>query len=181
MLLPLPNQLAEPSSDDAKGQHETIKSGIHYAGAFVLLDGKRLRRPALHVDGCQRSDPYHQDPPPDTAKAVDTIDYLPQPNQPVRSPTANDLTNQQKGNLVQRSGQSGAESGSDLTSGDDTKQIQYEGDSYRRTLLRYEIKHKILDDNEPVKERDLPVKVQPNPTPIPERFFTKPYFKGVRA
>ena len=104
-----------------------------------------------------------QDPPPDTAKAVDTIDYSPQPNQPVRRPTANDLTNQQQGNPAQRSGQSGAESGSDLTSGDDTKQIQYEGDSYRRTLLRYEIKHKILDDNEPVKERDLPVKVPPHP------------------
>jgi hypothetical protein len=27
-----------------------------------------------------------QDPPPDTAKAVDTIDYSPQPNQPVRRP-----------------------------------------------------------------------------------------------
>jgi len=104
-----------------------------------------------------------QDPPPDTAKAVDTIDYSPQPNQPVRRPTANDLANQQQGNPAQRSGQSGAESGSDLTSGDDTKQIHYEGDSYQRTLLRYEIKHKILDDNEPVKERDLPVKVPPHP------------------
>jgi len=100
-----------------------------------------------------------QDPPPDTAKAVDTIDYSPQPNQPVRRPTANDLTNQQQGNLVQGSGQSEIESGSGLTSEDDTKEIQYDGDSYRRTLLRYEIKHKILDDNKPVKERDLPVKV----------------------
>ena len=87
-----------------------------------------------------------QDPPPGTAKAIDTIDYLPPPNQPVRRPTANDLTNQQQGNLVQRSGQSGPESGTGLTSGDETKEIQYDGDSYRRTLLRYEIKHKILDD-----------------------------------
>jgi len=103
-----------------------------------------------------------QDPPPDTAKAVDTIDYSPQPNQPVRRPMVNDLTNQQQGNLVQRSGQSETESGSGLTSGDDTKEIQYDGDSYRQTLLRYEIKHKILDDNKPVKERELPVKVQPH-------------------
>ena len=104
-----------------------------------------------------------QDPPPDTAKAVDTIDYSPQPNQPVRRPTANDLANQQQGNPAQRSGQSGAESGSDLTSGDDTKQIQYEGDSYRRTLLRYEIKHKIFDDNEPGKVDDLPGRTRPRP------------------
>jgi hypothetical protein len=103
-----------------------------------------------------------QDPPPDTANAVDTIDYSPQPNQPVQSATANDLTNQQQGNLDQGRGQSGTEPGSGLTSGDDTKEIQYDGDSYRRTLLRYEIKHKILDDNEPVKERELPVKVQPH-------------------
>ena len=77
-----------------------------------------------------------QDPPPDTAKAVDTIDYSSQPNQPVLRPTANDLTSQQQGNLVPGSGQSGTDSGSGLTSGDDTREIQYEGDSYRRTLLR---------------------------------------------
>ena len=99
-----------------------------------------------------------QDPPPDTAKAVDTIDYSPQPNQPVRRPTANDLTNQQQGNPAQRSGQSGAESGSGLTSGDETKDIQYDGDSYRRTLLRYEIKHKILDEHESEKDRPHPRK-----------------------
>jgi hypothetical protein len=99
-----------------------------------------------------------QDPPPDTANAVDTIDYSPQPSQPVRRPTANDLTNQQQGNLVQRSGQSGTESGSGHTSGDDTKEIQYDGDSYRRTLLRYEIKHKILDDHESEKDRPRPRK-----------------------
>jgi hypothetical protein len=104
-----------------------------------------------------------QDPPPDSAKAVDTIDYSPQPIQPVRRSTASDETNQQQGTLNQGRGQSGTEPGSSLSSGDDTKEIQYDGDSYRRTLLRYEIKHKILDDNEPLKERDLPVKVQPHP------------------
>jgi hypothetical protein len=104
-----------------------------------------------------------QDPPPDTSKAVDTIDYSPRPDQPVRRPAADDLTNQQQGNLDQGGGQSGRNSGTGLTSGDDSKEIQYDGDSYRRTLLRYEIKNKILDDNEPVKERELPVKVQSHP------------------
>lgn len=104
-----------------------------------------------------------QDPPTDNAKAVDAIDYSPQPNQPTRRSTGSDQTNQQQGNLVQGGGQSGRDSGTGLTSADDTKDIQYDGDSYRRTLLRYEKKHKTLDDNEPVKERDLPVKVQPHP------------------
>jgi hypothetical protein len=99
-----------------------------------------------------------QDPPPDTAKAVDTIDYLPQPNQPVRRPTTNDLTNQQQGNPNQGGGQAETESGSGLTSGDETKDIQYDGDSYRRTLLRYEIKHKILDEHESEKDRPHPRK-----------------------
>jgi len=102
-----------------------------------------------------------QDPPPDTAKAGDTIDYSPQPNQPVRRSTMNDQTNQQQGNLDQGGGQAGSDSGSSFTSGDEQKDVQYEGDSYRRTLLRYEIKHKILDDNEPLKGGDLPVRVQP--------------------
>ena len=102
-----------------------------------------------------------QDPPPDTAKSVDTIDYSPQPTQPVRRLTGSDQTNQQQGNLDQGSGQSGSDSASGFTSGDEAKEVQYEGDSYRRTLLRYEIKHKILDDNEPVKKSDLPVRVQP--------------------
>ena len=34
-----------------------------------------------------------QDPPPDTAKAVDTIEYSPQPNQPVRQSTASNRPN----------------------------------------------------------------------------------------
>jgi hypothetical protein len=104
-----------------------------------------------------------QEPPPDTAKGVDTIDYSPQPNRPVNGSTGRDQTNQQLESPVQGSEQSGTDSGSGLTSGDELKDIQYEGDSYRRTLLRYEIKHKILDDNEPVKGSELPVKVQPPP------------------
>ena len=104
-----------------------------------------------------------QDPPPETAKAVDTIDYTPQPSQPARRPTVNDRTNQQQGNSNQGGGQLGSGSDVGFTSGDEGDDVQYDGDSYRRTLLRYEIKHKLLDDNEPVKGGDLPVKVQPRP------------------
>ena len=99
-----------------------------------------------------------QEPPPDTAKAVDTIDYSPQPNRLVNGSTGRDQTNQQLENLVQGSEQSGTDSGSGLTSGYDTKDIQYDGDSYRRTLLRYEIKHKIFDDHESDKDRPHPRK-----------------------
>jgi hypothetical protein len=102
-----------------------------------------------------------QDPPPDTTKAV-TIDYSPQPNRPVNRSTGSDQTNQQQGNLVQGSGQSWSGSGGDFASGDEENDVpyQYEAGPYRRTLLQYEIKHKILDDNEPVKRRDLPERVK---------------------
>jgi hypothetical protein len=93
-----------------------------------------------------------QDPPPDTANAVDTIEYLPQPNQPVRRLTANDLTNQQQGNLDQGRGQSGTEPGSGLTSADDTKDIQYDGDSYRRTLLPKFCSYSSLKNRKPSGE-----------------------------
>jgi len=104
-----------------------------------------------------------QDSPPETAKAVDTIDYTPQPSQPARRPTANDRKNQQQGNSNQGGGQLGSGSDVGFTSGDEGDDVQYDGDSYRRTLLRYEIKHKLLDDNEPIKGGDLPVRVQPRP------------------
>jgi hypothetical protein len=102
-----------------------------------------------------------QDPPPETVKAVDTIDYLPQPNQPVRRPAIKDQTNQKQRSLDQGSEQSASDFGTGFTSGNDGKDVQYEGDSYRRTLLRYEIKHKILDNNEPARGSDLPATVQP--------------------
>ena len=106
-----------------------------------------------------------QDPPPDTAKAVDTIDYLPQPNQPVRRSTASDQKNQQQGNLDQGGGQSGRGSGGDFASGnyENDVQYQYEGGAYRQTLRRYERRGEWLDNNEPVKEGDLPVRIQPRP------------------
>ena len=106
-----------------------------------------------------------QDPPPDTAKAVDTIDYSPQPIQPVHRSTARDQTNQQQGNLDQGGRQTGSGSGAGFASGDagNDVQYQYEGGPYRQTLRRYERRGERLDDNEPGKKGDLPVRVQPRP------------------
>lgn len=104
-----------------------------------------------------------QDPPPNTAKVVDTIDYSPQQTQSLRRPTAGDRTNQPQGNLNQGGGPSGRGSGSGFVSGDESKDVQYDGDSYRRTLLRYETKHQILDNNEPDKGGDLPPRPKPRP------------------
>ena len=105
-----------------------------------------------------------QDPPPDTAKAVDTIDYSPQLNQPVSRSTASDhQTNPQQGNLDQGGGQSGSGSGGDFKSGDagNDVQYQYDGGPYRQTLRRYERRSEWLDNSEPGKDGDSPVRVQP--------------------
>jgi hypothetical protein len=104
-----------------------------------------------------------QDPPPDTVKVVDTIDYSPQPSPPLRRSTARGRTNPPQGNLNQRSGQARSGSGGGFAPGDEGNDVQYDGDSYRRTLLRYEIKHKWLDDNEPGPAGNFPVKTQPRP------------------
>jgi hypothetical protein len=106
-----------------------------------------------------------QDPPPDTAKAVDTIDYSPQPNQPVRQSTASDRPNQQQGNPNQGGGQSGSGTGGNFASGNEENdvQYQYEGGSYRQTLRQYERRGERLDNNEQGKKGDLPVRVHPHP------------------
>jgi len=106
-----------------------------------------------------------QDPPPDTAKAVDTIDYSPQPNQPVRRSTASDRPNQQQGNPNQGGEQAGSGVSTGIASGDAGDNIEYDytGDPYRRTLRQYERRGERLDNNEPGKEGDLPVRVQPRP------------------
>jgi hypothetical protein len=106
-----------------------------------------------------------QDPPPDTAKAVDTIDYSPQPNQPVRQSTASDRPNQQQGNPNQGGGQAGSGVSTGIAAGDAGDNIEYDytGDPYRRTLRQYERRGERLDNNGPGKEGDLPVRVQPRP------------------
>ena len=106
-----------------------------------------------------------QDPPPDTAKAVETIDYSPQPNRPVRQSTASDRPNQQQGNPNQGGEQAGSGVSTGIASGDAGDNIEYDytGDPYRRTLRQYERRGERLDNNEPGKEGDLPVRVQPRP------------------
>ena len=106
-----------------------------------------------------------QDPPPDTAKAVDTIDYSPQPNQPVRQSTASDRPNQQQGNPNQGSGQAGSGSSTGIASGEAEDNIVYDysGDPYRRTLRMYERRGDRHDNNEPIREGERPERVQPRP------------------
>jgi hypothetical protein len=106
-----------------------------------------------------------QDPPPDTAKEVDTFDYSPQPNPPMRQPTASDQTYPQQGNLDQGGGQSGSGTGGNFASGNEENdvQYQYEGGPYRQTLRQYERRGERLDNNEQGKKGDLPVRVHPHP------------------
>jgi hypothetical protein len=106
-----------------------------------------------------------QDPPPDTAKAVDTIDYSPQPIQPVRPSIANDRPNQQQGNPNQGSGQAGSGVSTGIASGDPGDNIEYDyiGDSYRRPLRQYERRGERLDNNDPGKVGDRPGRIQPLP------------------
>lgn len=103
-----------------------------------------------------------QDPPPDTAKTIDTLDYSPQLNQTTRRSTEIDQMDRQQGssNQGERGSQSGALSG--FASGEEDKNVQHEGDSYRRTLLRYGIKHKLLDNDESGKKGEPPAGVQPH-------------------
>jgi hypothetical protein len=106
-----------------------------------------------------------QDPPPEAAKVVDTIDYSPQPDQPVRRPTPSDRPNQPQGNPGQRAGQAGQGTDAGLTSGDASNDVEYDytGGPYRQTLRRYERRHEWLDHNEPGKVGDLPGRVRPRP------------------
>jgi hypothetical protein len=105
-----------------------------------------------------------QDPPPDTAKVVDTIDYSPQPDQPVRQPAASGQPNPQPGNVNRSVGR--AVRGSDTTGftyedqGNDDD-YQYIDGPYRQTLRQYERRGEWLDNNQPGRAGDLPVRVRP--------------------
>lgn len=81
-----------------------------------------------------------QDPPPDTAKEVDTIDYSSQQNQSVRPSTASDRPNQQQGNPNQGDGQAGSGVSTGTASGDggDNDEYYYTGNPYRRALRQYD-------------------------------------------
>lgn len=67
-----------------------------------------------------------QDPPPDAAKAANTIDYSPQPNQPVHQLTASDRPNQQQGNPNQGGGQARSSVSTGIATGDAGENIEYD-------------------------------------------------------
>jgi hypothetical protein len=99
-----------------------------------------------------------QDPPPDTAKGIDTFYYSPQPNQPIRPSTANDQPNQEQGNPNQGSEQTGSSVGTGDAYGDSgntTTEFGYSSDSYGRSLRQYEKRGARLD-NGPGKVGDRP-------------------------
>jgi hypothetical protein len=106
-----------------------------------------------------------QDPPPDSAKVVDTIDYSPQPDQPARRPAASDRPTERQGAVSQGGRQSGGSTDAGFTSGDAGNDVLYDytGGPYRQTLRRYERRSEWLDDNEPGKVRDRPERVRPRP------------------
>lgn len=52
--------------------HETVQSGNNDVGALVLLDGERICRPSLHLDGFQGGDPYH----PRSATAIKKLNIV---------------------------------------------------------------------------------------------------------
>jgi len=106
-----------------------------------------------------------QEPPPDTARAVDNIEYSPQPDQPGRRSTTSDQPNEEQGNLDKRGGQTVSGSGAGYGSGDTETdvQYQYDGAPYWQTKRRYERRGEWLDNNEPGKVVDRPERLQPRP------------------
>jgi hypothetical protein len=104
-----------------------------------------------------------QNPPPAAAKAVNTIDYSPQPIQPVRQSTASVRPNLQQGSPNQGGGQAGSGVSAGPASGNASGSTEYDytGGPYRQTLRQYERRGELVDNNEPGNEADLPVRVQP--------------------
>lgn len=106
-----------------------------------------------------------QDPPPDTAGAVDDIEYSPQPDQSVHRSTASNQPNQEQGELDKGGRQTVSGSGIGDGSGDagTDVQYQYDGATYWQTKRRYERRGEWLDNNEPGKVVPPPERRQPRP------------------
>lgn len=95
-----------------------------------------------------------QEPPPQTAKSISVMNYSAQPEPTTPQPAASGGLNQHQGNPNQGGGPAGSEPATGITSGDagDDVEYDYTGDSYRRTLRRYERRGERLDNNEPIRE-----------------------------
>jgi hypothetical protein len=106
-----------------------------------------------------------QEPPPETAKSIDVLDYSAQPEPPPPQPAARAGSNQQQENPDQGGGQAGSGSSTGSASGDAEDNIVYDytGGPYRRTLRMYERRGDRLDNNEPIREGERPERIQPRP------------------
>ena len=106
-----------------------------------------------------------QEPPPQTAKSIDVLDYSAQPEPPPPQPAARAGSNQQQGNPNQGGGQAGSGSSTGIASGEAEDNIVYDysGDPYRRTLRMYERRGDRLDGNQPIREGERPERAQPRP------------------
>jgi hypothetical protein len=106
-----------------------------------------------------------QEPPPETAKSIDVLDYSAQPEPATPQPAASAGSNQQQGNPNQGGGQAGSGSSTGTASGEAEDNIVYDytGDPYRRTLRMYERRGDRLDNNEPIREGERPERIQPRP------------------
>ena len=106
-----------------------------------------------------------QEPPPETAKAIDVLDYSAQPEPATPQPAASAGSNQQQGNPNQGGGQAGSGSSTGTASGEAEDNIVYDytGDPYRRTLRMYERRGDRLENKEPIREGERPERVQPRP------------------
>ena len=106
-----------------------------------------------------------QEPPLQTAKSIDVLDYSAKPGPPPPQPAARAGSIQQQENSIQGGGQAGSGSSTGIASGDaeDNIEYDYDGDPYRRALRMYQRRVERLDNNEPIREGERPERVQPRP------------------
>ena len=106
-----------------------------------------------------------QEPPPQTAKSIDVLDYSAQPEPPPPQPAARAGSNQQQGIPNQGGGQAGSGSSAGIASEDEDDNIlyDYDGDPYRRALRMYNRRGERLDNNEPIRAGERPERLQPRP------------------
>jgi len=106
-----------------------------------------------------------QEPPPQTAKSIDVMNYPAQPEPAAPQPAPANIANQQQGNPSKGAGPTGSEPGTGLTSGDGGDEVWYDytGSPYRQTLRRYERRSERLENDGPIREDVRPERIQPRP------------------
>ena len=106
-----------------------------------------------------------QEPPPQTAKSIDVMNYPAQPEPTTPQPAAANIANQQQGNQSKGAGPTGSEPGTGITSGDTGDEVGYDytGSPYWQTLRRYERRGERLEKDGPIREGVRPEIMQPRP------------------